>query len=210
MTHKTAHLDRDFWSHLHTCVCARHSVMPDSATPQTVACKAPLSMDFPDKNTGVGCHLLLQGIFPTQGSKVCLSPALAGRIFYHCATRVEPLEHIQKPRSYGMILRYLVKLKIQTLWLSSSTDTHPWETHAHRQSHARINMKASFSKQTLKTTCMPFTLQIFKHSNLHKWAISNVSTWKTLKVLKMSAKCSLHNSSNILNQQCCSLFLYKV
>ena len=25
--------------------------------------------DSPDKNTGVGCHALLQGIFPTQGSK---------------------------------------------------------------------------------------------------------------------------------------------
>ena len=25
-------------------------------------------MDFPGKNTGVGCHSLLQGIFPTQGS----------------------------------------------------------------------------------------------------------------------------------------------
>ena len=26
-------------------------------------------MEFPgSKNTGVGCHLLLQGIFPTQGS----------------------------------------------------------------------------------------------------------------------------------------------
>ena len=23
--------------------------------------------DFPGKNTGVGCHFLLQGIFPTQG-----------------------------------------------------------------------------------------------------------------------------------------------
>ena len=27
-----------------------------------------LSMDPPSKNTGVGCHALLQGIFPTQGS----------------------------------------------------------------------------------------------------------------------------------------------
>ena len=25
--------------------------------------------DSPGKNTGVGCHALLQGIFPTQGSK---------------------------------------------------------------------------------------------------------------------------------------------
>ena len=28
--------------------------------------------DSPDKNTGVGCHALLQGIFPTQGSNPCL------------------------------------------------------------------------------------------------------------------------------------------
>ena len=27
---------------------------------------------FPDKNTRVGCHFLLQGIFSTQGSKPCL------------------------------------------------------------------------------------------------------------------------------------------
>ena len=28
--------------------------------------------DFPGKNTGVGCHFLLQGIFPTQRSNLCL------------------------------------------------------------------------------------------------------------------------------------------
>ena len=28
--------------------------------------------DSPDKNTGVGCHSLLQGIFPTQGSNMHL------------------------------------------------------------------------------------------------------------------------------------------
>ena len=37
------------------------------ATPQTVAHQAPLSIgDSPGKNTGVGCHALLQGISPTQ------------------------------------------------------------------------------------------------------------------------------------------------
>ena len=37
--------------------------------------------DSPGKNTGVGCHALLQGIFLTQGSNPLslLSPALAGR-----------------------------------------------------------------------------------------------------------------------------------
>ena len=37
------------------------------ATPWTVACKSPLSVEFSSKNTGVHCHFLLQGIFPTQG-----------------------------------------------------------------------------------------------------------------------------------------------
>ena len=40
-------------------------------TPWTVAHQAPPSMGFSGKNTGVGCHFILQG-FPTQG----LNPAL--------------------------------------------------------------------------------------------------------------------------------------
>ena len=39
--------------------------MSDSAT---ILCP----WDFPGKNTEVGCHFLLQGIFPTQGSNLCL------------------------------------------------------------------------------------------------------------------------------------------
>ena len=44
--------------------------------------------DSSGKNTGVGCHALLQGIFPTQGSNVDLLhlPALAGRFFTTGAT----------------------------------------------------------------------------------------------------------------------------
>ena len=38
------------------------------STPWTLARQASLSMGFPGKNTGVGCHVLLQGIFLTQGS----------------------------------------------------------------------------------------------------------------------------------------------
>ena len=32
----------------------------------------PLAWDSPSKNTGVGCHALLQGIFPTQGLNLSL------------------------------------------------------------------------------------------------------------------------------------------
>ena len=41
------------------------------------------SWDSPGKNTGVDSHALLQGIFPTQGSNLCLLrlPTLAGQFF---------------------------------------------------------------------------------------------------------------------------------
>ena len=42
------------------------------ATPWTIAHQAPCPWDFPGKNTGVGCHFLLQGIFLTQGSNLHL------------------------------------------------------------------------------------------------------------------------------------------
>ena len=37
------------------------------ATLWTVDLQAPLSMELSGKNNGLGCHFLLQGIFPTQG-----------------------------------------------------------------------------------------------------------------------------------------------
>ena len=54
------------------CLCSVTLDMCDSfAAPRTVAHQAPLSMDFPGRNTGVDCHFLLQGIFLTQGSYLC-------------------------------------------------------------------------------------------------------------------------------------------
>ena len=45
---------------------------PTLVTPWTVACQASLSMGFSSKNTGVGCHFLLQRIFLTQVSNLGL------------------------------------------------------------------------------------------------------------------------------------------
>ena len=59
------------------------------ATPWTVACQAPLSMRFSRlKNTGVGCHFLLQGIFPTQ--ELNLGLLTACRLFTNWAMREAP------------------------------------------------------------------------------------------------------------------------
>ena len=53
--------------------------------------RLPSPWDSPGKNTGVGCHALLQGIFPTQGSNPCLmSPTLIGKFFTTSTTWEAP------------------------------------------------------------------------------------------------------------------------
>ena len=44
--------------------------------------------DSPGKNTAVGCHALLQGIFPTQGSNLGLPHYR--RILYHLSYQESP------------------------------------------------------------------------------------------------------------------------
>ena len=56
------------WSHK-VSVSVSCSVMPDSLHPHGLQPTRFLrAWDFPGKDTGVGCHFLLQEIFPTQGS----------------------------------------------------------------------------------------------------------------------------------------------
>ena len=55
-----------------SCTISLCSVVSDSVIPWTVARQAPLPWGFSGKNTGVGCHFLLQGISPTQGPNLSL------------------------------------------------------------------------------------------------------------------------------------------
>ena len=50
------------------CCCLVISHIGLSPTPWTVAYQAPLSTGFPRQEYWMGCHSLLQGICPTQGS----------------------------------------------------------------------------------------------------------------------------------------------
>ena len=50
------------------CCCSVPKSYPALETPCTVGYQAPLSMRFSRKEYWSGCHSLLQGIFPTQGS----------------------------------------------------------------------------------------------------------------------------------------------
>ena len=55
--------------------CCSRSLMTNSLQPCGLCPTRPLyPWDSPGKNTGVGFHALLQGIFLTQGSNLCLRP----------------------------------------------------------------------------------------------------------------------------------------
>ena len=66
-----------------SCVLSCFGHVQLFATLWTVAYQFPLSMGFSSNNSGVGCHFLLQGIFPIQGpnlSLLCLLPWQMGSL----------------------------------------------------------------------------------------------------------------------------------
>ena len=65
-----------------SCSVVSNSLQPHGLQPTRLLCL----WNFPGKNTGVGCHFLLQGIFPHPGIEPMsleslVSPALAGGFF---------------------------------------------------------------------------------------------------------------------------------
>ena len=72
---------------------------PALCNPWTAAHQVPLSTGFPGENTVVGCHFLLQRLFPTHGLNPGLLPCR--QIFYHLNHQEpwpifvpEPLSHL--------------------------------------------------------------------------------------------------------------------
>ena len=65
--------NEEFSSSLTLCVCLVTSVVSDSLRPYGLQPNSLLCpWDSPGKNTGAGCHALLQGIFWTQGLNLSL------------------------------------------------------------------------------------------------------------------------------------------
>ena len=58
----------------------------------TVACQASQSWNSPGKNAGVGCHALLQGVFPTQALNLCLLHWR--RVFFYCWATIHTSIHM--------------------------------------------------------------------------------------------------------------------
>ena len=74
------------------CCCAvlSHSVVSDAFQPHGLwPTRLLCPWDFPGRSTGVGCHALFQGIFPTQGWNLS---------FLHCRQTLYHLSHQGGPR----------------------------------------------------------------------------------------------------------------
>ena len=77
---------------MHACSVMSSSLQPHGLWLIRFLC----SWDFSGKNTGVGCHILLQGIFPTQGQTLlsCVS-CISRQILYHLSYQ-ECHQHVKK------------------------------------------------------------------------------------------------------------------
>ena len=97
---------------LYQYTCVSHSAMSDSLQahglqPATLLCP----WNSPGKNTGMGCHFLLQGIFPTQG----LNPGLLC-----CRQILLPLSHQRSLYQYNCLTITPIKRGIKCLFITEA------------------------------------------------------------------------------------------
>ena len=82
------------------CVCSVTHLCPTLCDPSRLLCP----WDFSGKNTGVVCHFLLQGIFPTQGSNWSL---------LHWQVDFLPLSHLRMSLTCQTLQKYFFWSKEQ-------------------------------------------------------------------------------------------------
>ena len=135
------------------------SVMSDSLPPRGLQPTRLLCLwDSPGKNTGVGCHFLLQGIFPTQGQTQVSH--IAGRCFNLWATK-EALTLNDTQIGHwingyvNMVLLLLRKYNLTHLWNISCT--HPTKY----RNTCSFSVIIHTNVQVKNTACLPFHFSKF-------------------------------------------------
>ena len=132
--------------------CVPAQLCPTTCNPMD--CSPPGSSvhgDSPGKNTGVGHHFLLQGIFPAQGSKLHLVRLLHGQVdfFFFFLTAAPP----GKPK---------VLVTQLCLTLCDPMDCGPTRSSAHLLLQARIPFSSSRGVNPGLLHC-PWTLYSLSH-----------------------------------------------
>ena len=140
------------------CVCKPHCVFSVTQSCLTIHCPMDYSLpgcpwNFPGKNTGVGCHFLLQGIFLTQGSNphlLCLLHWQVDSLLLMPAGK--PINHIIPSQLLKNFVKCNQENKVDNLdntWLENHLNFCefifvPYEiklhTHTHTFTHALFTM----------------------------------------------------------------------
>ena len=152
---------------MHACCMLSCLVMCDSLWPYGLyPTRLLCPWDSPGKNIGVGFHFLFQGIFPTQGSNLCLLHLL------HWQENYLPLNQLESPQG-----KYGSYLKVQGKRVVSCSKKQEEEmifvTITVSQEH-RTQVKWNFAnkylhllKQNISSSLPPFLISIPLCSYLH-------------------------------------------
>ena len=104
-THTCIYLDTHACIHIHVCLLSHslvsNSLQPSELWPTRLLCP----FDFPCKNTGVGYHSLLQGIFPAQGWNLHL-------LFLNWQVDSLPLSHLGSLYIYTLVHYLSIALRV--------------------------------------------------------------------------------------------------
>ena len=119
------------------------SVVSDSLPPHGLQPTRLLRpRDFPGGSTGVGCHFLLQRIFPTQR----LNPGLSQcrPTLYHLSHQESSLTHVllhilKKKDSHCIIAKIRIRLRCQSMY--STTNYFPVNQRRYTLNHLQPNFK---------------------------------------------------------------------
>ena len=156
------------------CVCVRARVLsrvelfrPNGLQPARLLCP----WDYPGKNTGLGCHLLLQGIFPTQGLNVYPLWLL------HWQVDSLPLSYLE--RQYGKFVLLVLNMSL-VLDQQGHSILHCWVASVCYQGLPFISY-SNYSMPCLQWACPPFQVCIcFSQKKLKSWKFSEGLTFNVL------------------------------
>ena len=131
------------------------SLWPQGLQPVRLLCPHGFSRQY----TGMGCHALLQGIFPTQGSY----PGLL-----HCRQILYQLSHQGSPHSVYKLPKSLARSQLCLYRTDSKTKAQMAKRHTKRCS-ALLIIREIQIKTTLRCHLTPVRMVIIKHTTSKCW-----------------------------------------
>ena len=174
--------------HLHVCWIMSDTLQPHGCNPARLL----YPLDSPGKNTGVGCHFLLQGIFPTQGLDLHFLCLL------HCQADSLPLHHLGTPKkdihmsnkhrkwySTSLIIR-IMQLKTTVRYhLTHVEMTVIKKTHTKKMLEDVEKRKSLYcwSECKLKSRCQLSWFFCRLCGRLHVSLLASLDSWKSLAFL---------------------------